>query len=814
MTTFIGDLRYGMRMLLRSPGLTLAAVLSLALGIGANAAIFSYVDALWLRPLAVRDSARLVKVFTSENTSSGENLYGATSNPDYQDLRQQLHSITDLAAEDRRGALLNLPGQMVQLLCDVVSPNYFRALGVNARVGRTFSEQDASAENSPAVVVIGYSFWQNQYGGDPAIVGKTIVVDGVNVTVLGVLPRAFRGGEAITDVQLFVPTSTWKQLHGGAAPELTLRDDRRYDVYGYLAPGTSLAQAQAELNTIAARLAESYPKSNARLKYTVVPEADSHGSERGRLGTVLLGIAGLVLLIACANVANLLLARSEARRREIATRLALGASRVRMVRQLMTESLLLAICGGASALVLGAWIIGLLPALNPPTAYSVGLDTRLDFRVATFALASAVVATFIFGLIPALRSTRSDLYTGMKGAAQLAGSRKLPLRNVVVVMQVALSVLVVASAGLLARTLINALELNPGFDQKQQLLIVNLVPGLSPLKDAQYLDYYNRAIAAAESLPAVRSAAFAMRLPMGESGGGATHDVLLPQSAAGETPAAINYAWVSPGYFRTMGTRLLRGRDFTLQDTAASPRVAVINQSLAQRLWPDQDALGRHVLVGRKRLETTVVGLVEDGKYNALTEPSKPYFFVPFTQEADAEGVLLVATNSDARSLIAPLRRKLAGVDATVPVTATYTLDQHMKIASYEQRVSAALVGCLGLLGLTLASLGLYGVISYWVNRRTREIGIRVALGAMPRNIFRGVAGQGMRLAVLGVVIGLVATAAATQVLRNFLYGVSPHDPVSLMIAAVILLSVALLASAVPAQRAARVDPMVALRYE
>lgn len=814
MDSIFQDARFGARMLRKNAGFSLVAVITLALGIGATAAIFSYVDATWLRPLPVRDANRVVRIYTAGHNSAGEYLQGESSYVDYLDLRKQATSFEDMIAFEHRGGLLHNPGEVTRVRTEVVSPNYFSGLDVSAMLGRTFTEREAQGNDFP--VVISYELWRQQFSSDPGIVGKQIRLTNGMVTIAGVMPRWFRGTDLSTAPGVWVPIRTWMHMTESTGYEFTRRGNRRQEILARLRPGVPLEQAQAELNTIAARLAQTYPETNKNEKLTVRSESEARGSSSE--ARLLLAIAAMVMLIACANVANLQLARGEARKSELAIRTALGGGRARLARQLLTESFLLCLTGGAAALLLAQWMIEALPHMfagGTLTAY----DFRLDKRVLLFVAFVTLCSVLLFGLVPAIRGSQANPLQAMKdGRAPSSRRGHFPLRSMLVVVQVALSLILLVSSGLLIRTLINIKAIDPGFDSRQRMLIVFVVPGLAKIEDTAALHYYDQALQQLRALPGVEKASMVVRVPFDTSGGGAQKEVVIPgvDAPQGQKGFAINFSTVGADYFSTMGTRLQLGRMFGPQDNERSPGVTIINETMARRFWPGESPLGRHVsMIGwHGSRECEIVGVVEDAKWNSLIEPPRPLVYVPAAQDPSSEMTFLLKTRTAPETLVGPVRDILHRIDPNVPVYSIRTLKSHMEFTMEPQRNHTILAGSFGALGLALAMAGIYGVLSYVLSVRTHEIGIRLAVGAQPRNVLRLMLGAGLRMAGIGLAVGLAGALALTRLVSSVLFGVKPTDPLTLVAACGLLAAVALLASYIPARRAMRVDPMIALRYE
>ncbi len=820
MHSVLQDLRYGLRMMIAGPGFAAVAVLTLALGIGANTAIFSYVDATWLRPVAVHDAGRLVKAFTDGRNSSGAIVRADSSYQDYLDLRNQTRVLQDVVAYEHRGAMLHQPGEMIHVAVDTVSPNYFTALGAPAAVGRTFTEADTEGGRFP--VVISYSLWQQQFGADPAIAGKEVRLTNGIVTITGVMPRQFRGIDPGERPAVWIPVPTWTHITGDN-DTFTRRDSRRQTILARLRPGADLREAQAELTTIAARLAQRYPNTDKQLRLSAEAERDTRDEGSRRQGWVLLAISGMVLLIACANVANLQLARGEARRKEFATRVALGGSKARLLRQLLTESLLLATFGVAGALLLAQWVISVLPRLFAAGSGGSAYDLVLDGRVLLFTMAAAITAVLLFGVAPGLRAASVDLASTIKGAETIVGhERRLPLRDVVVAGQVALSVLLLIGAGLLIRTFMKIQAIDPGFNARQNMLLVELVPGLAGYRQPEQLrDYYRTLLEYMNAIPGVEKSALAVRVPFGGSGGGAQQDVLIPGTTPpdGQRGYPVNFTWVGQDYFSVIGTRVLQGRAFTPEDNPDTQPVTVVNQTMAKRFWPGGDAVGRPLRVtGRfgstyaTPVDYRVVGVVEDAKWNAMTERARPIMYIAMSQQPASEATLLLRTQGDPAALTSSVRQELLRVDKNVPMISSMSLKRHIALTFSTERSRALLSGAFGLLGLLLAAAGIYGVLSYFTTRKAREIGVRMALGAPRTNILTWVLRRGMRLVAIGMIAGLAASLAFTRALSGLLFGVEANDPLTLAAVVCLLAILALVAICLPARRASSVDPMEALR--
>lgn len=812
MATLIQDLRYGLRVLRKSPGFTIIAVLTLALGIGVNVAIFSFVDELWLRPMPVPQADRLVRIFTSSFSSQGEIERGYNSYPDFQDLRNA-KTLSGVALLERRGAMYDDGSQNRLVIAAVLSDNFFEVLQPSPAYGRMFTEAELRHLDAQPIV-ISYPFWRRAFSSDPAIVGRNIILNRIPVTVLGVLPRGFRGTVPFMVPDVWIPFSTWTQMNPGDRHRQTDRTFRDYEMFGRLRNHATLQQARTELSAIAAQLAQAFPKENHNRKMTAVSESDARGDEIANLGLILLGVAGLVLLIACANVASLLIARGEYRRREIATRIALGGSRARIVRQLLTETAILAVAGGAAALLLGHAVLQAISSFMPQTSIPVGVDAYVGRRELVMATVTVISSLFLFALIPALLATRLAPVTGLKLHGTEAGRLRVFARSTLVVSQVALLLVLVVCTGLLVLSFWNGLSLDPGFNAHQSMLIADFSPAMK--SDAENVRLTEELRQRMEALPGVAGTTVALRVPFGLSGSGMTHKVFAAQNRGAERDGAtINYAPVGDRYFEILGTRIVRGRAIDRHDLETHARLLVLNQQMAARLWPNQDPIGQLLRLDKPDGEEyEVIGVAENGKYNDIQEYPMPYFFIPMTPADYGEVEMAVKTSADPAALAMPFRRTLRSLNPNSAIVDLVTMRDHMREALYIQSATSRMIGSLGLLGLVLVAVGIYGLMSFLVGKRTQEIGVRLALGSQRSAIFRLMVRYVLQLATIGVLIGTAAAFAAGRALRGLLVGVGPGNVVVFASAILILLMMAFLAALLPAMKALRVDLVAALREE
>jgi len=808
-----GDIRFGARMLRRSPGFTITAALTIALGIGANTTIFSILNALLLRPLA--GTVRPNELVQLGRTQQGQG-FDTFSYPDYLDYSSSARSLAGISTSIVIPAHLATGGASDRVRSELVSGNYFTTLGTRAARGRLLIPDDG-APGAPPVLVLSHSAWQSRFGSDPSVVGKSVRLNGSPYTVIGVAEEGFNGVRLAGVVDLFAPLTMAMQLIPDAGD---MRDQRAavwLEMFGRLAPGANPAMAQAELSTIADGLAKRYPESNKERGIRVSPGLGLDPFTRGditKFMTVLLGVVGLVLLIACANVANLLLARGSVRARELAVRASLGASRSRLVRQLMAEGVLLALVGGTTGVVLGAWSLRLVLRLpvfvNSYGAIAIGLDPR----VLAFAAGVMMVSGLLFALPPAVRASRVDLVTALKLGTPGSGDGRSRLRSGLVVAQLALSLVLLVAAGLFVRTLQALYRIEPGFDTRQ-VLTATVDAGLQGYDEARTQRLFEDLEQRVRALPGVEHAAMGHMLPLG---GGGWDTRIFPANAkpAAEDPGLkTDLNAVFPGYFETLGMRLVQGRDFNAGDRSGSPGVAVINEAIAQQLWPGVNPIGQRFRIGRGDEVLEVVGVVHTARYRSLMEQPRPFFYRPFTQAFRASMTLHVRVAAgDPYAVLPSLRRALDELDRDLPLSRVQTLERRLKASVGAQRTAATLVGIYGVLALVLAAIGLYGSMAYSVARRTREMGVRMALGARASEVRRHVLAQALRVALVGVLIGLVAAVPATRFLRSQLFGVQPTDPFTLIGVIVVLATAATAAAYVPARRATRVDPVVALRSE
>ncbi|MDE3135135.1 MAG: ABC transporter permease [Acidobacteriota bacterium] len=810
------DVRYGARMLRKNPGFTFVAVLTLALGIGANTTIFSVIDVTLLKTLPFPNPNRLALVW--ETYGNGPDDWNIVSAPNFWDWQRQNHVFESMAIFDSAGKGYNLAGEPGRIEPEQVSglrvtAGFFNVLGVQPFLGRGFLPEEETLGKDHEVV-LSYGLWQRRYGGDPALVGKTIPIDGLEYTLVGVMPRNFEFEFWSHPRQLWVPAGYTKGDYE--------RDSNSFVAIARLRPGVTFAQAQTEMKTIGARLAQQYPRVDGRVGVRVMPMGDFGLENLQQVMLTLLAAVSFVLLIACVNLANLLLARGASRQKEFAIRMALGAAGSRIVRQLLTESVLLAILGAGGGLLLSVWSVKLLTGILPvgftflPFRPLDGVS--IDMRVFGFTLLVACLAGTLFGLAPAWSACHGDsneqLKEGGRGSTPGGGSR---LRHVLVASEVALALVVLSGAGLMIETMSRLINVDPGFNTKNVLTMEMSLPQINtyygPPVDARFCEKLTEQVG---TIPGIVSVGAAAHLPLeGNAGRGFVIEG-QPAPAPGHEPGA-NYSVACPGYFRTMGVPTLQGREFNSQDTLGSPGVVVINQAMAQKFWPHEDALGKRIRVDGADSNgpwLTVVGIAGNMRHWGLDEPARPQFFRPYTQAAWPWMTIVVRTASSPAAFLAPIKQAMTRVEPNRAVSGVETMQEVVSGSLGSHRFPMLLLASFGLVALLLAAVGILGVVSYSTAQRTHEVGIRMALGAQAGDVLRLIVRGSMTWVLVGMAGGMAGSVGLTRLIGSLLYGVKPTDPFVLGGASALLAGVALLASYVPARRAMRVDPMTALRHE
>ena len=807
---FWQDVRYGTRTLSKSPGFTIVALVTLSLGIGANAVIFSLISTFLLRPLPIRHPDQVWAIHQGKQNDPSYSQ--SMSYPNYKDLRDRNQVLTGMAVYRFDPMSLSHNGLNERVWGYLVSENYFDVLGVRPALGRIFLPEDGSAPNAHPVVVLNYRTWQRRCGADPAIVGNPIMINGRNFTVVGVAPPEFTGTESVFTPEFWIPSimQEWIEGYNG----LMSRGDGQWSAFGRLKPGVTPQQAQAQLNSVAQQLGKEYPGEDEGLALRLNPPGLVEPDLRNAVIAFSLALSlmvGLVLAITCTNLASLLLARGAHRRKEIAVRLALGGTRLRVTRQLLTESLLLSGLGAALGLLLGAFLIQLAKAAVPSLDFALTLDLRMDWRVISFVVALALLTVIAFGLFPALYTSRPDLLGTLKDELTW-GRRRSWLRGGLVAMQVALSSILLITAGLTVRSLQHTQALGPGFDPNHALtLSVDL--GLQGYDEARGRNFYQQLLQATRALPGVESVGLIRSLPLGlEYSTTGVYPDGRPEPHANEMPSAC-YENISPGYFAAMGIPLMAGRDFSETDTAKSPGVAIINETLAQQFWPGENPIGKSLRSGNTGANPLeVVGVAKNGKYQTLGELPRLIIYYSISQVYSSDGALVARTSVDPKSMIASVRSEVSKLDPNLPVYEAKTLQEHMNLPLFPLHAAAVALGSFGLLAMILAAIGIYGLMAYSVVQRTQEIGIRMALGARARDVWTMVLRQGLIIVAVGIACGLLGAIALSKIVASLLYGVSATDPLAFALSLLLLAAVALVACFFPAKRATKVDPAAAVK--
>jgi predicted permease len=811
----VQDIRFGLRMLVKSPAFTLVAVLSLALGIGANTAIFSLVNALLLRPVPVHEPERVVALFTKDAKNPGHHPMSALNG---RDISEQVESFSGLTVIGGIPGAVRHGEQEHRVLGLITLGNYFDVVGIEPQLGRFYSHGDDDASGGHPEIVLGHGFWTDVLGADPGILGQHLVVNGVPLTVVGVAPRGFLGTTTGMNAAFWAPWCMHRQL----MPDAEWFEDRRWlamAAVGRLAPGVTIEQAQAETDAVAARLERDHPEENTGRRFELVPLAKAAIAPDVRedvvLGSMfLMGIVGLVLLIACANVANLLLARASVRRTEIALRRALGADTPRLLKQMFTESMLLALLAGAVGVVLALWFRDGLLGLIGDTLPVHALDVSLDHRVLLFTLGISIATGVLFGITPALHLARADLVPALKGeGTRVAGlASRINLRNALVVVQIALSLVALVGAGLFVRSLQNARHVDPGFDV-DDVLTVGVDFGRVESASGRRQQVRDRIVREIEAMPGVERAAFSASAPLAPQGMMRTTYVDGMEGTDAQDGVLHLVEPVMPGFFEALGIEV-EGRPFTLDDDQDHPKVVVVTETMARRYWPESGAVGKSIRFFDVDGQFEIVGVIPDIKYQQITEDPQPLIFVSLAQMPVPFNTLLVRHTAGSSPSAAGIERVVRGTDAGIGTVGSRSMEQILDRSLAPMRDAASLLGAFGLLGLLLAGTGIYGVMAYTVRRRTHEIGIRLALGAKPGDVVRYVVLQGMALVVLGVGIGALAGLGVSALLSGALYQVGTADPIAFGGATAVLATVALVAGYVPARRATRINPMESLRHD
>ena len=822
METLLQDIRYGLRSLRKSPGLTAIVAATIAIGVGANTAMFSLVNGFLIRPLPVPSPDQLaVLAIQEKNSPLGAHGF---SYPEFVAFRQQAAASCEVFGQAlARGSLgLTSDGRTDRVSITAVSKNYFSGLGVNPALGRLILPNEGEGPGERPVLVLGYSLWQKSFGGDPSVIGKQVRIDGKPVEIVGVVPKQFHGSFSIFEMDGYVPLSTIFPSNGSGINFWSDRNTRLILAMGRLKPGVSMVKAQSLFDVISERQAEQYPASDKGFSVRVLPERRSRPIPYANnsfflISALFLVLSAIILLLACTNVVSILMAQTSSRMRELAIRTALGGSRRRLVRQILTETMLLASFGGLLGVLLGMWASSLSGAIHP-SGVPLQLDFGFDWPVFAYAFGLVLFTGIFVGLAPALNATRSDvnavLHQGNRN--ELRGYGRHGVRRDLMVLQVAGSLTLLIVAGLFVRSLQNAEHMNLGFNP-DQVLNVTLDPKANDYNETQTREFYRELELKVRAMPGVQSASLASSVPISTFPSGQRIYVENRPVLPDRPVPKILFNRIDSGYFETMSIPVLLGRGFLDSDNERAPLVAVINQTMASRLWPGENPIGKRLSVESESgpfLE--IIGVVRDSKYQSIAEDSQPYFYIPLEQNYTSFRILQVRSSVAPALLTGQMQREIRELNPAITVVDIRTMEESLQGATgfFIFRLGASLAAFIGTMGLILAVIGVYGMVSYTAARRTQEIGVRIALGANSYQILELIVGQGVRTVFMGVIAGLIAAWALTRTMSHLLVGISPDDPIVYIAVSVALSSVALVASYIPARRATKVDPMVALRYE
>lgn len=827
MKILLQDLRYGWRMLSKTPALTAVVAVTLALGIGANALIFAFVNGFLLRPMPVPHPEQIAVLAAQQK--GGSQFLTSFSYPEFEDFRKQAGSLGDLFAYTTVLPGLSADGRADQLLGAYITGNYFGVLGVKPALGRLILESEEDQPGEQPVIVLGYSYWQKRFGGSPKVIGKQVRINGKEATIIGVVSKEFLGTLSLIETEVYMPMSSGMLFEQAATNPRTDRSSRILSVLARLKPGVSFSQAQASLNVIAARLATQYPVTDANITVGVYREQLARPRPIANnivavIASFFLILGALLLLLASMNVANVLLARATVRQREMGLRAALGASRSRLIRQMLTETIMLGLLGGVLGLIMGQWLnpgdVSRVAAAS--SSLPIRMDYSFDWHVFAYSFAAAMFAGIFIGIWPALRASRADLNSMLQegGRSDTGGGKRHRFRSALVMAQVAGSLMLLVIAGLFVRSLRNAEGMYLGFDP-DHLLNMSMDPHQIGYDEARIKEFYRQLEARARAVPGVQSVSFAFGVPMGSTNIASAGAITVEGQPLrkGELPPSMFFNSITPTYFETMRVPMLHGRQFTDFDNQNAPQVAVINQAMADRFWPNQTAIGKRFSMqstGAAAKTLEVVGIAGNGKYLFIAEDTQPFFYVPLAQNYMSMRALQVRSSVAPETLLKPIQAEIHKLAPDLPVADAKTMKQTLGGSNGLQvfRFGAAVSAALGVIGLILAMVGIYGIVSFSAAQRTREIGIRMALGGSARDVMRMILQQGLRMVVIGLGIGVLAALAITRVMTRLLVGVSPSDPLTYGLVALALTAIALAACWIPARRATHVDPSTALRYE
>jgi len=822
MLNFWRDIQYAFRTLTKNPGFAFIGIVTLALGMAVNTTLFSVINGFLLRPLPVPHPEQIT-VFALQQSSLPGNRH--FSYPDFEDLRDHADSFSDVFAFRVSLAELSVDQRADHCVMSRVSSNYFSSLGVKPAYGRFILPTEGRTPGADPILVLGYSYWRKRFAGDPDVVGRRVELNQHPFTIVGVAPKEFKGTYSVLDMDAFVPFSAEMSEDPDNPVEKiwTSRVSRSLTLMGRLKPGVTIKQAQASLNVLAQRISDQHPDTEKGITVQLYPEKLARPEPDPQnpipaAAMAFMGLAGLVMLVACFNIANVLLVRATVRQREMAIRAALGAGHGRLVRQYLTESLLLAFLGGGGGLLLGSWAAGILGSLRLGSELPIEFDFHPDALVYLFALAAVLLTGLIVGIMPALRAARTNVITVLHegGRGSSSGPRRQLARNTLVVAQVAGSLVLLIVAGLFVRSLDKAQKINLGFNPDH---VLNLSVDVAQInyKEPRGRDVYREMDSRIRALPGVESVAQAFTTPMSLISTGDRLTIENHPLEQGQQPPDVNYNIVSIGYFDTLQIPLLRGRKFVDADSEKAPLVAIVNQNMATKFWPNEEALGRRFSIkGPNGPFMEVVGIVQDGKYQDVIEDPQPYFYVPLEQSYMSMRTLHVRTSVPPETLALQLESQIHELAPDVPITQVETMSQSLQGANgfFFFRFGAQITAVMGFLGLILAVVGIYSVVSYAAAQRTREIGIRIAMGASPRAILKMVLRQGLGVVGIGLALGLVIALAGTRLMSGLIVGIKPSDPLTFIVVVLMLTAIALFACWIPAHRATRIDPLVALRHE
>jgi predicted permease len=823
-TNIAQDIRYALRGLRKAPGFAIIAVLTLALGIGANTAIFTVVNAVFFNPIPVHDPKNLVEIFTVDQRKFlglGDNNNFPNSWPNAQDIQKRAQSFSGVTVYTFTPVSMTINGQPDQYFAQLASGNFFDLLGVSAAMGRTFRPEEDSEPGAGPVIVLNYGFWQRKFAGNTGVIGQSVLLNGQGFTIIGIAPKGFQGTGVIGGPDMWIPMSMHDQILTGFVK--TLFNERRYlgfNAVARLKEGVRPEQARAELRAIASDLEQAFPLANKGRSFTFQPllESSIAPNQRNlfqRAGALLMVVVGIVLVIACFNIANLLLARAAGRKREISIRVAIGASRSRIVTQLLTEAMVLALAGGLLGLGLAYLGRDLMWKFRPPFLPDSGLSLSLDSHVLIFTIVVAVGTGLLFGLVPALQSSRPDLVSELKERAgsDLRKGGRFNFRDLLIAVQVGVCLIALVGAGLFLLSLRNAHEMDPGFDT-HNLAMLTFDLGAMNYDPVRAREFERRALEAAQNTPGVKAAALSNTVPLFNGGFGRTLFREGDDQNNGQSGQVSQVSVVSPEYLQAMGIPMVRGELFDSTVREDSPRVAIINETAARQLWPNQDPIGKRFKFFRDNDYTRVIGIVHDSKYNTLGEDPRPYIYTPLIQNPQPAVTLFFRTYADPRTVLSAVRSKVQEMDRNLPLTNVWPIGEVISQSLWAASFGASLLSVFAGIAIVLCAVGIYGVIGYSVGQRLREFGIRMALGAQPRDVLLMVLRHSAVILLAGLLPGLILAFIAARFITAFLYGVNPNSPVAFLVTAVILAGVGLFASYIPARRAAKVDPMVALHYE